>query len=255
MAAGTLMTFAPVQTIFFIDVGTAALAVSILLFLLKTEPMEKSAERRAAGYFHDLKEGIAYQRSHPYLRRFFLFSTLFFVLIAPAAMLTPLQVVRSFGEEVWRLTAIEIAFSAGMMGGGALAGIWKGFKNRVHTMALATGLFGLTTLGLGLVPWFWIYLALMAGCGLSVPLYNTPAVVILQERVEPEQLGRVFGVMTMISSAAMPLAMLFFGPIADILRIEVLLIATGVLIGLLSFFLLGSKTLVEAGRRGEIRAA
>lgn len=38
-------------------------------------------------------------------------------MMAPAAFLTPLQVTRTFGDEVWRLTAIEIAFSVGMMAG------------------------------------------------------------------------------------------------------------------------------------------
>jgi len=39
-------------------------------------------------------------------------------------------------------------------------------------------------------------------------------------------LGRVFGVLGMISSSMMPLGMLVFGPIADGIRIEWLLIGT-----------------------------
>jgi DHA3 family macrolide efflux protein-like MFS transporter len=52
----------------------------------------------------------------------------------------------------------------------------------------------------------------------------------------------------MISSSMMPLGMLIFGPIADIVRIEWLLIATGFLLFIQSFFLIGSKDLVEAGK-------
>jgi len=54
--------------------------------------------------------------------------------------------------------------------------------------------------------------------------------------------------MTMISSSMMPIGMLVFGPIADIIRIEWLLIGTGIILFVQSFFLIGNKVLVEAGK-------
>lgn len=71
--------------------------------------------------------------------------------------------------------------------------------------------------------------------------------MLLQEKVEGDFLGRVFGVVTMISTSMMPLGMLIFGPIADIIAIELLLIGTGIALFLLAFFLLASKELVRAG--------
>jgi DHA3 family macrolide efflux protein-like MFS transporter len=53
----------------------------------------------------------------------------FFILVGPVAFLTPLQVTRSFGDDVWRLTAIEVTFSIGMMVGGVIMASWGGFKN------------------------------------------------------------------------------------------------------------------------------
>ena len=52
----------------------------------------------------------------------------------------------------------------------------------------------------------------------------------------------------MISSIMMPLGMLVFGPIADIIAIEWLLIGTGILILVLSFYMARNKVLVEAGK-------
>lgn len=52
------------------------------------------------------------------------------ILAAPAAFLTPLQVTRSFGNDVWRLTAIEITFALGMLMGGILMASWGGFKTK-----------------------------------------------------------------------------------------------------------------------------
>jgi len=250
MASGALMTFAPIEAIFFIDVVTAALAVSIFALFLKVPPHERATKKIEVSYYHDLREGFAYIGTHAYVKRFFVFSAMFFFFAAPVAFLTPLQVTRSFGDDVWRLTAIEIAFSLGMMGGGILIGTWGGFRNRVHTMALASFLTGLMTLALGVMPVFWIYLALMGLIGISMPLFNTPATVLLQEKVEPAYLGRVFGVMTMISSVMMPMGMLIFGPIADMVRIEWLLVGSGAVIAALGFFLTGNRTLVAEGWSG-----
>jgi len=253
MASGALMTFAPIEAIFFIDVVTAALAVSIFALFLKVPPHERATKKIEVSYYHDLREGFAYIGTHAYVKRFFVFSAMFFFFAAPVAFLTPLQVTRSFGDDVWRLTAIEIAFSLGMMGGGILIGTWGGFRNRVHTMALASFLTGLMTLALGVMPVFWIYLALMGLIGISMPLFNTPATVLLQEKVEPAYLGRVFGVMTMISSVMMPMGMLIFGPIADMVRIEWLLVGSGAVIAALGFFLTGNRTLVAEGWSGTVK--
>ena len=42
-----------------------------------------------------------------------------FLLIVAPSYLTPLMVVRTFGDEVWKLTVNELAFSVGMVLGGA----------------------------------------------------------------------------------------------------------------------------------------
>lgn len=232
MAAALLLSLYPLQTIFYIDVVTAALAIAVLALGVRVPAHDRAQAPTGTSYFHDLKEGLRYVRSHGYVLRFFAYCTLFFVMAAPAAFLTPLQVARSFGTEVWRLSAIEVAFFTGMTLGGIGIAWWGGFKNRVWTMVLATAMFGVTTVAMGLVPWFWAYLGVMGFCGVAMPLFNTPSTVLLQEQVEPEFLGRVFGVMGMLGSSMMPLGMLFFGPLADVVRIEWLLVASGAVMGL-----------------------
>src|SRR3954447_9899441 len=115
-----LLTMASIEAIFFIDIITAAIAIVTLLFFLKISVHKKASEQQTTSYFNDFKQGIIYIKNHDFLKSFFLFFALFFVLMAPAAFLTPLQVTRSFGDDVWRLTAIEIAFSVGMMVGGGI---------------------------------------------------------------------------------------------------------------------------------------
>ena len=247
MAAALLLSLYPLQTIFYIDVVTAALAIAVLALGVRVPAHDRAQAPTGTSYFHDLKEGLGYVRSHGYVLRFFAYCTLFFVMAAPAAFLTPLQVARSFGTEVWRLSAIEVAFFTGMTLGGIGIAWWGGFKNRVWTMVLATAMFGVTTVAMGLVPWFWAYLAVMGCCGVAMPLFNTPSTVLLQEQVEPEFLGRVFGVMGMLGSSMMPLGMLFFGPLADVVRIEWLLVASGAVMGLEAVAMGLDRTLLSHG--------
>ena len=247
MASGALLTAMPLETIFFIDVVTAVLAIFILLTLLKIPVHAKALLKQTTGYFSDLRLGVTYIRHHRFVKQFFLFFAVFFVFITPLAMLTPLQVTRSFGNDVWRLTAIEIAFSLGMMLSGAIIAAWGGFRNRIYSMAFACIIIGVCTVALGIVPVFWAYLAVMGLAGLSVPLFNTPATVLFQEKVEQDYLGRVFGVMGMISTSVMPLSMLVYGPVADYIRIEWLLLGTGIVMCVMGLILRTNKVLVEAG--------
>ncbi|GAB6930586.1 MFS transporter [Paenibacillus sp. JCM 10914] len=247
IVSATLLTMATIEIILFIDVITAALAISTLFFFLKIPLHQKAADEQTTSYLDDFKKGLVYIRQHAFLKSFFIFMAFFFLLMAPAFFLTPLQVARSFGDDYWRLTAIEIAFSVGMMVGGAIIASWGGFKNKVHTMTIASLIMGVCTFALGIVPFFWIYLAVMAVFGVAMPIFTTPTTVLLQEKVDPNYMGRIFGVFGMISTSMMPIGMLIFGPLADVVKIEWLLIGTGLFILALAIFFIGNRQLVEAG--------
>lgn len=252
MLSGALLSFARLETIFFIDVITAAMAVSILLFL--QVPVHAKAEaKQVTGYFRDMQEGIAYVLRNDFIKVYCLFSIFFLILVAPAACLTPLQVARTYGDDVWRLTAIEVAFSLGMIGGGVLMAAWGGFKNKLHSMTLSNLIIAACTFALGLAPAFWLYLVLMGVFGVAMPIFNTPATVLVQQKVEGDFLGRVFGVIGMISSTMLPLGMLVFGPMADFVHIELLLVATGILLFILSVIMGVNKVLYEAGKPEPLR--
>lgn len=250
MLSGALLTFSTIEIIFFIDVVTAAIGITTLLFFLHVPVHDKAREKQTISYFSDMSLGFAYIKNHAYLKNFFAFCAVFLILAAPASFLTPLQVARSYGSEVWRLTAIEVAFSSGMICGGIIMASWGGFKNRIHSMTLACLVFGICTFALGVMPVFWLYLVIMVIVGVAMPFFNVPATVLLQEKVEADYLGRIFGIMGMLASAMMPMGMLVFGPLADIVRVEWLLLGTGVVLFIQGFFLPGNKVLLEAGKPG-----
>ncbi|MCM3629693.1 MFS transporter [Paenibacillus glycanilyticus] len=248
IVSATLLTVSTIEAIFFIDVVTAVVAILALFFFLRIPLHQKASDQQTTSYMEDFKQGISYIKNHSFLKTFFTFFAFFFVLMAPAAFLTPLQVTRSFGDDYWRLTAIEIAFSVGMMAGGAIIASWGGFRNKLYTMTFANLIMGVCTLLLGVIPIFWIYLFVMAVFGVAIPMANTPTTVMLQEKVDPNYMGRIFGVFGMISTSMMPIGMLIFGPLADVIAIEWLLVGTGVFIVILTLFFVGNKRLLEAGK-------
>ena len=277
MISGALYQFAPMEGIFLIDIVTAALAIAILVFFLKVPTHEKASQEQVSNYLQDMKLGFSYIQNHTFIKRLFLYFSLAFFMAAPVSFLSPLQVARSFGDDVWRLTAIEIAFSIGMIGGGLWIASWGGFKNRIHSIAFAIGALGLCTFGMGAY-----VAAVVAGAvgmslgivlgvgrggsgnveirgaplvlnvfglvGLVIPLLNAPSMTLLQEKVEEDFLGRVFGVQSMVASAMMPLGMLVFGPLADRMAIEILMAVSGVLLMVVAFFAIRDRVLLEAGK-------
>ncbi|HEX3043600.1 MAG TPA: MFS transporter [Bacillota bacterium] len=245
--SGILITIWPMYIVFFIDVITAALAIAILLFFLQVPPHEKASQRQSTTYFTDMLQGFRYIKEHPYLISFFIFLGIRLFLVTPAAFLTPLQVARSFGSDVWRLTAIEVVFSGGMLLGGGVISIWGGFKNHMVTMIFSALIMGLCTIALGLSEIFWVYLIFTGIFGVAMPFFHTPAAVFIQEHVQENLLGRVFSINTMLFTSIMPLGMLIFGPVAEIARIEWILVITGLLMLVQVIAILRDKKLIRAG--------
>lgn len=229
LLAGTLLSVASLESIFFIDVVTAALAIGLLL-ILRVAPHVRAADRQNVGYFDDLRQGFRYIGGHPSIKRLFVFFGFAFFLVTPVAFLSPLLVARSFGEEVWRLTANEITFFAGSIVGGVVMTAWGGFKSHFKTIGFACAIWGALFAALGLAGNFWIYLAIMVLAGIPMPMFSAPVTTLLQERVSADMQGRVFGVMQLITSAVMPLGMVIFGPLSDTVSIELLLVISGALL-------------------------
>ena len=247
--AGVLLSVSPIQTILFIDVFTAIIGISILFFLVRV-PIKSNEERaliNSKSNFTDIKDAIAYLKDHSFVKRLFVISAIFMFLLTPAALLSPLQVTRDFGADVWRLTIIELAFSFGMLAGGILISSWGGFKNKTVTMICGLILFSIMTIGLGLATNFTLYSVFMGLSGFSVPIINTPILTVMQAKVDESFLGRIMSVFTMISSIALPIGMLLFGPLGDAVAIDYLMIGTGTGMLIIAIVVFFDKTLLSAG--------
>jgi len=253
--AALLYANLPLHGIFFIDVVTAAIGIGILA-LVPLRAVTRTGEH--VGYFDDLKEGVRYIRDHAYVKWvLYLFGGIMIAVGAPS-MLTPLMVVRSFGEEVWKLTALELAFSIGMLLAGAAIAAWGDRFERTTLIVWSTLVLSALTVALGLSPVLWVFLVMMFLVGLGVPFFSTPIFTVLQESVDPERLGRVFGFVSIVAAMGMPVGMLVFGPLANVISVEAVLVISGVLmfgIAALAFLTPSGRTALEYVRAHTAKAA
>jgi DHA3 family macrolide efflux protein-like MFS transporter len=162
-------------------------------------------------------------------------------------------VARSYGEEVWRLTANEVTFFLGSIIGGVIMTAWGGFKNRFRTIGFSCVLWAILFTGLGLTNNFYVYLVFMFLAGIPMPMWNASTMTLLQEITRPDMQGRIFGVMGLIMNTVMPLGMLIFGPLSDRFSIEALLILTSVLMAVPGVWIFFNREPLTPGTAGASR--
>ena len=249
---GAVLSLGAFYHVMFIDVATAAIGISIFGLFVPLPRLERSEGQMLPGYFDDLKEGVSYALGHLFLRRTLMVCGIFCFLIVPAALLSDLFVVRIFGDAFPKdsylpLTLNGMAFFAGAIFGGMVLGAWGGFPNRLKTLALGGVGFGVTTIGMGLIHSFWIYLVIIFLAGFAMPFNNSPLTVMLQEKVEPEKQGRVFSLLQIVTILVMQIGIAVFGPLADRIAIQWLMIGSGIGLLLMTAAIVSWKSFYREG--------
>jgi DHA3 family macrolide efflux protein-like MFS transporter len=246
-AAGIYSTMS-LAAILFIDFVTAVIGLS-LSATIAVPTLSRVASDEKPSYFTDLREGLEYIFSNDLVRWVMVIYSIVFLLIVAPSNLSPLMLVRNFGSDVWLLTILEFAFGVGMVAGGALMAIFGAKADRLGMMVGTSILFGVLAVVMGFTTNLILFYSLFFLIGLAVPAFSTSSMTLLQETVEPERQGRVFGFVGIVMAVAMPVGMAVLGPLADIVSVEILLIVTGVatvLIAVVAILLPAGKRAIAA---------
>ncbi|HZK29389.1 MAG TPA: MFS transporter [Clostridia bacterium] len=175
--------------------------------------------------------GFSYVRKNHVIRNLMIIYALFMLLLSPVATLMPLYIRRHFDTQAWRISTTQTAIFAGMAIGGVIVSFKGRFKSHLNTirwagLLVSAGTLGLALIGLMEAPKFAFFVVLAFALGIVVPFYTTAVTTFFQEHVERAYHGRVFALLFMIGSAAIPLGTAIFGPLADVFPIAWLLIFT-----------------------------
>ncbi len=234
--AAALLSVGPFHWLLLIDVLTAIIGVFMLSFVkIAHAQWEGGAQKNT--FLTDLKAGISYSAGRRPVRRLLLGYGAFIFLAVPSGFLVVLMIQRSFGGNYTYLTIAEMLGSLGMVLGGLALGVWGGFKSMDKTLFFGLLCYAAFSLGLGISYTFWVFAAFLFLASFFIPIVITATTTMLQQRVPPEKQGRVFGLFGAMYSGFLPLGMALFGPLADVVQIQHMVLMCGVLLLLLAFFL------------------
>ncbi len=227
-----LMELLPLQSVVMVDVVTAALAITPLLFLSIPQP-QRSAEADPAGtsIWSEVREGLRYVWAWPGLLVLIGAAMILKIALTPAFALIPLLVSEHFQGGAAQLSVMEASAGIGMLLGGLALSAWGGFPRKIYTILLGTGGLAAAWIVLSLTPpaWFPVGLGCLFIVGLAIPLVDGPVVAILQSSVEPEMQGRVLMLVGSLISITSPIGLAIAGPVSDWIGLQVWYLAAGLL--------------------------
>ncbi|CAN5334152.1 MFS transporter [soil metagenome] len=247
-AAGVVFGVFGIVPVFFIDVVTAVIGIGVLFFV--AVPTLASIAEKTTSYRADLVEGMRYIWHHAIVRWLLVVFAIIFLLTVAPSFVTPLLIAREYGNDVTLVTLLEIAFSVGMLGGGVLVSTLLAKRGRLGLILVSTFGFAAFTVGLGLSPNLVVFYGFMFGIGLLVPLFSTPFMTLVQETVPPEMHGRVFSYVGIVMALAAPIGMTIFGPLADVISVQLLLVIAGIVMAVVMVI-----AIVVPSGRSAMRAA
>jgi DHA3 family macrolide efflux protein-like MFS transporter len=253
-----LIGLLPMQGIMGIDVATALMAITPLLFVAVPQP-RRTAEASSEGggrpsIWSDLRAGLRYVWGWPGLMAILVMAMLINFVVNPAFSLMPLLVTDHFHGGALQLGGLESAWGIGVVLGGLLLSVWGGFRRRVYTSLGGLVISGAGILLTGLIPeeGFPLALATLFVTGFMNPLVNGPLFAILQATVAPEMQGRVFTLAGSLGSAMMPLSLAVAGPVADAFGVRPWYVIGGAifcLLGIASFTVPAIVTIEDSAQR------
>jgi len=234
-----LLGILPMQGILGVDIGTALLAITILLFIHIPQP--EHSEQAKATFWQDFAAGFRYiiaWRGLVILLGLVMVINFFYSATEP---LTPLLITNHFQGDAKQLGLWLSAFAGGNVLGGLILGAWGGFKRKIITAQAGLMLTGLGTLIVGIVSsqLFWVGLASNTMVGLLLPIINGSYGATLQAAIKPEMQGRVFAFIFSAAMLVSPISLIIAGPVADKFGIQPWFLVAGAsctLMGALGFF-------------------
>ena len=232
--AGTVLSIGTFRSTLFIDIVTALIGIGLLSCILL--PKQEVANDNIS-VFSEIKAGIHYSFSDKMIGKILIVYGLFILLSVPAGFMSALLVSRVYGDVYWYLTAVELVGFAGMALGGVLMGMWGGFKSRFKTFAFGLLILSIMTIGMGITPYFVLYLAMMFVYSIALTIIQTATTTIIQENAQESMIGRVFGLMGVMYSGFLPVGMAVFGPLADVLPLQWVMVGSGIALVLVTVYL------------------
>jgi len=235
-----LLSFWVISQVLWIDVATFLVAV-VPLLIVRIPSVRSKQVVRDSSFKTDLKEGFGFIRATRGFLPLLMLSTLLNFLLTPVITLMPYFVKFDHLGGVEDLALVVAAFQGGILAGGLLMTVIRGFKRKMVAAAAAIYVVFLGYAVVALTPagMFWF---MAIGCvlmTLCIPVANVSTQTIFQTVVPLKMQGRVNAVVSALASAATPAGMILSGVIVQFIQTAnffLICTALGVLVLTLAWF-------------------
>ncbi len=213
IVAAVLLQFWAIHQILWVDAVTFVIAaVPLVMIAIPSVRLEQEK----SSFREDFVEGLTFVKGTKGFLTLVVLATGLNFLLTPLSTLFPYFVKFDHFGDASQLAFVGAFFQGGILAGGLLMSVFRGFKNRMAAIMLSIyvvfvgyAMVALTPTGL-----FW-FMAL--GClitSVCLPIANVSIQTIVQTVVPLKMLGRVGSVIGAIASAATPVGMIIAGPLA-----------------------------------------
>lgn len=239
--AALFISFMKMTNILLLDVIGAALACTSLLFVTIPDP-ENEERTQKVRLLKEAKEAFTEVRSQNGLSWLFLLSIIGTFFIMPVSVLYPLMTLNHYSGNAYQISLVEAAWGTGALLGGAFLGMKKFRINEISLINWMYILLGSTFLFSGVLPvsGYPLFVVLTAIGGISGSLYMASFTTVVQTRINPAVMGRVFSFYMSVSMLPSMIGLMSTGFLADTIGIGHTFIIGGVLVGIIgvvSFFI------------------
>jgi DHA3 family macrolide efflux protein-like MFS transporter len=218
-----LLSILPYFGILLVDVGSAIVAIGLLMFINVPLPEKPSTPETPQSVVQEIKVGLRYVLGWRGLLILILVSMMTRFLLTPAYTLLPLLISEYFNGTAGQLGLLEGLLGVGMIVGGIVLSLWGGFKRRILTITLGFAILGLGLILFGIAPANLFVIALAGGLivGVAVPLIDGPLMALFQATVKPDLQGRIFSLLGSLVALATPLGLMLAGPVSEYIGIQI----------------------------------
>lgn len=239
--AALFISFMKMTNILLLDVIGAALACTSLLFVTIPDP-ENEERTQKVRLLKEAKEAFTEVRNQNGLSWLFILSIIGTFFIMPVSVLYPLMTLNHYSGNAYQISLVEAAWGTGALLGGAFLGMKKFRINEISLINWMYILLGSTFLFSGVLPvsGYPLFVILTAIGGISGSLYMASFTTVVQTRINPAVMGRVFSFYMSVSMLPSMIGLMSTGFLADTIGIGHTFIIGGVLVGIIgvvSFFI------------------
>lgn len=110
-------------------------------------------------------------------------------------------------------------------------------------MIVGLSALSIMTVGMGLSPYFVLYLIMMFLYSIALTMVQTSTTTMIQENANSPMQGRVFGLMGAMYSGFLPVGMAVFGPLADTFPLQWIMVGTGIVLAAVAIYLTMGRAL------------